>query len=45
MVAALLEGMLQERWLLWKVGLHNLKMISLWESNFQTGGLAYDNII
>jgi len=28
-----------------KVGLYNWKMISLQGCNFQTGGLAYNNII
>jgi len=42
MVVALPEGVLRERWPLWKAGLHNLKMILPWECNFQMGGLAYD---
>jgi len=28
----------------WKVSLYNWEMISPWECNFQTGGLAYDKI-
>ena len=36
--------MLQERWLLWKVGLYNSELISLQRYNFWAGGIAYDSI-
>jgi len=35
--------MLRERWLLWKAGLYDLEVVSLWGRYFWTGGLAYDN--
>jgi len=33
---------LRERWLLWKVGLYGLEVVSLQERYFWTGGLVYD---
>ena len=36
------EGMLQGRWLLWKVGLYNSEMISSWGCNFWMGELVYN---
>jgi len=45
MVAALLEGILQERWPPWKACLYNLEMISPWGCNFWMDGLAYDKML
>jgi len=44
MIAAPPWDVLRERWPLWKAGLYDLEVISLWGHYFQTGGLVYDSI-
>ena len=39
-----IPGVLQERWLPWKVDLYSLKVVSPWGRCFRTGGLIYDSI-